>query len=160
MNEIQVMAFWSKVSISENKRDCWEWCGAKKKTGYGNLRINKKYRIAHRVAFELANGPIPEGYIVCHICDNPACCNPNHLMLGTIKSNAADMLIKSRQKKPESAARGSVNGNSKLNERDVLEIRRAYASREMNQYQLAEIFGVSQPSIGSIIRNETWRHVL
>ena len=160
MNEIQVSAFWSKVSISGNKRDCWEWRGARKKAGYGNLRVNKEYKLAHRVAFELANGPIPEGYFVCHVCDNPPCCNPGHLMLGTSRSNAVDMLIKNRQKKPESAARGIVNGNSKLNEADVLEIRRAYASREMTQYQLAEVFGVTQPAIGSIVRNETWRHLL
>ena len=152
-------AFWSKIGISKNKKDCWNWLGAKKPSGYGNVRINKKYKLAHRVAFELCNGEIPKCYIVCHVCDNPSCCNPNHLMLGTIKSNAADMLIKNRQKTSISAARGVNNGMSKLNDSDVIRIRQIYEMKEKNQYELALLFGVSQPAIGAILRNETWRHV-
>lgn len=159
MNEHQIEAFWSKVDIRNTVKDCWVWNGAKTPKGYGNVRINKKYLKSHRVAFSIANGEIPEGYIVCHICDNPSCCNPSHLMLGTIKSNAADMILKSRGKKPESAARGSVNGRSKLNEENVRQIRRLYASGEMNQYEIAKMYGVSQPAIGSILRGKTWRHV-
>jgi len=159
MIESQEKAFWSKVGISDNKKDCWPWSGAKKPNGYGNVRIDKKYLVAHRVAFTLANGPIPDGYIVCHICDNPSCCNPSHLMLGTVKSNSADMLIKNRQKTPESAARGVVNGMSKLDDQSVTEIRRAYRSKELNQYELADAYGVSQATIGAIVNNKTWRHV-
>ena len=159
MNESQVSAFWSKVDISKSKRECWNWTAAKKPKGYGNVRVNKKYLISHRVAFELCNGKIPDGYIVCHICDNPSCCNPGHLMLGTAKSNAADMLIKNRQKSKEYAAKGSVNGMSKLIEKDVLEIRERYEKEDVNQYQLAEDYGVSQPAIGSILRRKTWRHI-
>jgi hypothetical protein len=155
----QKEAFWSKVDIHNTHKECWEWKGAKKPSGYGNVRINKSYLLAHRVAFELANGVIPEGFIVCHICDNPSCCNPNHLMLGTTKSNAADMLIKNRQKKAVSAARGSQNGISKLNEEVVREIRELYESKEMNQYELADKYGVSQVAIGCVVRRDTWRHV-
>ncbi len=159
MNEDQKSAFWSKVNISGSTKDCWDWAGAKKPKGYGNVRINKSYLLAHRVAFELANGSIPDGYIVCHICDNPSCCNPSHLMLGTIKSNAADMMIKNRQKKPHTAARGSYNGNSKLNDLDVLMIRSDYDSKRANQYELAAKYGVSQASVASIINRKTWRHI-
>lgn len=159
MLEIQVNAFWSKVDIRDSKKECWEWRGAKKPKGYGNVRIEKKYLLAHRVAFELCNGPIPNGFLVCHICDNPSCCNPNHLMLGTVKSNAADMLIKNRQKKPDSAARGVVNGNSKLDDQKVSEIRDCYGRGEKNQYQLASEYGVSQASIASIVNRKTWKHV-
>ena len=159
MLDQQIDAFWSKVNISSSKKDCWEWTGARKPKGYGNVRINKRYKVAHRVAFELANGEIPAGYIVCHICDNPSCCNPTHLMLGTARSNAADMLIKGRQKKAEGAARGVVNGNSKLNDEDIREIRKLYNGGTHNQYKLAEMFGVSQAAIGSIVRNKTWRHI-
>ena len=144
MNKIHIDSFWSKVDIKNNTKECWEWTGAKKPSGYGNVRINKKYLLSHRVAFELTNGAIPKGYMVCHICDNPSCCNPNHLMLGTVKSNAADMLIKNRQKKPESAAKGENNGNSKLNEKQILEIRDLYAKGVLNQYELAKNYGVSQ----------------
>ena len=159
MDDDQVRSFWSKVDISTRKKDCWEWRGARKKSGYGNVRIDGIYRVSHRVAFELANGDIPDGYLVCHICDNPPCCNPTHLMLGVPKSNAADMLIKNRQKRPEYAARGERNANAKLTSQDVAEIRRRYQEKEANQYQLAEAFGVSQASIGAIIRRKTWRHV-
>jgi hypothetical protein len=159
MNQYQIGAFWSKVNITKSTKDCWEWQGAKKPKGYGNVRINKKYHSSHRVAFELSNSSIPKGFIVCHICDNPPCCNPSHLMLGTIKSNSADMLIKNRQKTKYSAARGEINGNSKLTEEDVITIRGRYASNQANQYQLAEEYGVTQSAIGSIVRKKTWRHV-
>lgn len=159
MTKQQIDAFWSKVNITNKTSECWEWLGARKPKGYGNVRISKQYKIAHRVAFTLANGEIPSGYIVCHICDNPACCNPSHLMLGTIKSNSADMLLKSRGKKPESAARGEGSGMAKLTSADVIRIRNLYSSKELNQYELASKYGVSQPCIGAIVRKETWRHV-
>lgn len=159
MNKNQTECFWSKVDVRKNKKDCWNWLGAKKPSGYGNVRVDKVYRIAHRVAFEICNGEIPSGYIVCHICDNPSCCNPNHLMLGTTKSNAADMLIKNRQKTALRASRGVNNGMSKLKDEDIIYIRQLYEMKEKNQYELALMFGVSQPAIGAIVRNETWRHV-
>ena len=159
VNKDQAEAFWSKVDMGKGVKSCWPWAGAKKPKGYGNVRINKKDCIAHRVAFELANGIIPEGFIVCHICDNPACCNPDHLMLGTIKSNAADMFLKGRQKSKIYASRGEQNGNSKLKNEDVVEIRTKYKEREANQHQLAEQYGVSQTVIGLVVRNKTWRHV-
>ena len=65
MSQGSIDAFWSKVGVSENIADCWHWIGAKKPKGYGNVRINSKYMIAHRVAFELANNiAIPSGMIV------------------------------------------------------------------------------------------------
>lgn len=160
MNDLQVSSFWSKVDVGTTTKECWPWIGALASNGYGNVRVNKKYLKAHRVAFELANGEIPEGYLVCHTCDNRKCCNPSHLMLGTTKSNAADMLIKGRGKKPESAARGVVNGMSKLTDSDVLDIRERYSNEEVTQYELASEYGVSQPAIGSIVLNKTWRHLL
>lgn len=159
MNFMQTESFWSKVDIKESKTDCWEWLGAKKPTGYGNVRINKKYMLAHRVAFLLANGEFPEKFIVCHICDNPSCCNPGHLVLGTHKSNTIDMLIKNRQKKKSISTRGSNNVNAKLSETDVISIRNQYKDKKLNQYQLAEKYNVSQPAIGALLRNETWRHI-
>jgi len=159
MNKHQIESFWSKVEIKDSPRDCWLWRGAKKPTGYGNVKIDSKYHIAHRVAFTLANGEIPTGYIVCHICDTPSCCNPNHLMLGTIKSNAADMLIKNRQKSIIKASRGVNNGMSKLTDEDVINIRNLYKDKAKNQYELASMFGVTQAAIGCVVRKDTWRHI-
>jgi len=93
-SDVYVKLFWDKVDIKPRRAECWEWRGAKKPTGYGNVRINKKCKLAHRVAWEIASFEIPEGMIVCHVCDNPSCCNPSHLMLGTISSNAIDMVKK------------------------------------------------------------------
>jgi hypothetical protein len=159
MDSAQEECFWSKVDVKD-LQSCWNWTGAKKPSGYGNVRVNKKYLISHRVAFSLANGEIPEGYIVCHICDNPSCCNPSHMMLGKIKSNYCDMLIKNRQQYKKHKAYGSRNAMSKLTEQDVKKIREAYKSGWLNQYGLADLYGVSQPCIGSIVRNKTWSHVL
>ena len=159
MDKYQEQAFLSKIEISNSTKDCWNWTGSKKPSGYGSVRINKKYKLAHRVAFELYNGEIPSGYIVCHICDNRSCCNPSHMMLGTIKSNAADMILKGRGRKKEYAARGEKNGNAKLREADIIDIRMAYSSGEMSQGALAKKYNVTQPVISSLILRKTWRHI-
>lgn len=155
----QKKAFWSKVGITDSSRDCWPWAGARKPKGYGNVRINRIYMLAHRVAFQLAVGPIPSGMQVCHVCDNPPCCNPSHLMLGTAASNAADMLIKNRLDPFKNKAIGARNVNSKLTETAVRDIRRRYTDGDANQIELAEQHGVTPSCIGSVVRNSTWRHV-
>lgn len=159
MDAPQVEAFWSKVEITKSSVDCWNWRGAKKQSGYGNCTINSKSLAAHRIAFWLANGDFPAKFQVCHVCDNRSCCNPCHLMLGTVASNYIDMLIKNRTGFHKNRAFGVRNCNSKLNDQAVSEIRRAYAACEANQYQLAERYGVSQAAIGSVVKNKTWRHV-
>lgn len=92
------------------KRDgCWLWVGAIASNGYGVFRALGKTQRAHRVAYALAKGPIPDGLDVCHECDVRACVNPSHLFLGTRRDNILDMVAKGRQNfqvHPEKLARG------------------------------------------------------
>lgn len=86
----------ARLDVSGGPDSCWEYQAARSPRGYGTIGVMGKTRRAHRVAWELANGPIPEGLLVCHHCDNPPCCNPAHLFLGTDKDNVADMRAKGR----------------------------------------------------------------
>ena len=90
--------FWSFV---EPRGDCWEWTGATHGGGYGKFcyRAAPKVmlqRTAHRISWEMLYGPVPDGLLVCHSCDNPPCVRPNHLFLGTHAANMRDMKQKGR----------------------------------------------------------------
>lgn len=88
--------FWDKVCFGQPDA-CWEWAGARKGSqGYGEFGVNRMPATAHRVAWELTHGPIPDGLFVLHRCDNPPCCNPAHLFLGTHQDNMADRDAKGR----------------------------------------------------------------
>jgi hypothetical protein len=134
---------------------CLEWQGYKNSKGYGRTTISRKSYRVHRVAWEIKYGPIPKGLDVLHRCDNPPCCDPEHLFLGTRADNAHDMIAKGR------AMRGERNNQAKLTETDVLEIRRIYVrgSRKFGSCALGHYFGVTNSTIGGIIRREYWTHV-
>jgi len=146
-------AFWLHVT-SGNPNDCWEWQGGKNPKGYGQLYYRRAQHKAHRLSWELHNGPIPGGMDVCHKCDNPPCCNPNHLFLGTRAENTLDMYAKGRNRQ----INGEKCHKAKLTESDIPEIRRLH-SEGMSQTALAKQYGVSQHSISSIVRGKSWKHV-
>lgn len=99
-----VARFLAKVGIG-SLDECWEWTAARHPSGYGTFYFNGKWSRAHRTAWELANGPIPEGLLVLHRCDNPPCVNPRHLWLGTDADNTRDMIAKGRGNDPASVNR-------------------------------------------------------
>ena len=97
--------FWEKVD-KHAEGGCWVWTGTRQVFGYG---ISLRYRLAHRVSWEIANGPIPDGLWVLHRCDNPPCVNPAHLFLGTQTENMRDMTAKGRH--PHSRRTTCKNGH-------------------------------------------------
>lgn len=149
-NEQVAQRFWEKVQIGEVD-ECWKWHACQDKNGYGRVGFQNKLWRAHRVAWVLTFGPIPKGMCVCHKCDNPDCVNPYHLFLGTYADNNADKVAKGRD-----AYRGEQNGNSKLTEWDVLEIRRLLIETNASQRELAGLFGISSVNIGRIANGKRW----
>jgi hypothetical protein len=97
--------------------ECWEWRGARSADGYGQRRIGGKLLYLHRLAYEWAAGAIPAGMLVCHRCDNPPCCNPDHLFLGSRADNARDMCRKGRnvaQQKTHCPSGHALSGSNLL----------------------------------------------
>ena len=140
--------FWSKVDTSG---DCWEWMGCKK-FGYGRIGciINNEVKQpnAHRIAYLLKHGEIPDELDCLHTCDNPACCNPAHLWLGTQTDNMRDALKKGRRT-------SETNNMAKLT-REQVEIIRARDVLGDNHHWLAAEYGVRPGEIWRIVHNKRW----
>ena len=143
--------FWSKVDQSKGLFDCWLWTASCSTKGYGWFCLAGRQLHAHRVAYELAIGPIPSGFCVLHHCDNPPCVNPAHLWLGTQADNGCDMDAKGRRFLPK----GEHNGSAKLTERDVLAIR----SDEGIYRAIAVFYGVHHETISRVKNRKSWRHI-
>lgn len=179
--------FWAKVDRSGGDDSCWRW------TASGQVRPGRDYGLvktpgrktdgAHRVAYILSAGEdIPPGMFVCHHCDNPRCCNPRHLFVGTHQDNVDDKVSKGRQSRGERhsairlqvAARGASHGSKTHPERwakgcdctssafsrdQVIAIRREYSHGQTTMQRIAERFGVTKGTIHRMVRGLTYADV-
>ena len=140
--------FWVRVDQSGGPDSCWEWKKGRNSKGYGEFLTDGKSMLAHRYAYTLVNGPIPKGMMVCHVCDNPPCCNPTHLFSGTGADNMQD-----------AAQKGRIQSHAKLTEEQVKEIRAKYKFREYSATRLGREYGVYDWTILCIVNRITWKHV-
>jgi len=138
---------------------CWEWTGSRDR--YGLFRVGKKIKKAHRSAWEMENGPIPDGLFVLHRCDNPPCVRPDHLFLGTQTDNMQDAATKQRRRYrtgPRPEYRGTLTPAHKLSEADVVRIREL-SERGWTLRRLALEFHVGQTAIFKVVHRQSWTHV-
>lgn len=147
--------FWQKVN-KKSDDECWEWLGCRHhQWKYGSFNVDGKYIAAHRYSWILHYGNIPTGFIVCHHCDNPPCCNPKHLFLGTDADNNLDKRLKGRQ--PDVI--GEPNPRAILNEMAVKVILFSLKTESHTRKDLARIFGISVGAINSIVSKRNWSWV-
>lgn len=152
--------------VPEPNTGCWLWAGTVSSDGYGMVFLKaggakkRGYR-AHRVAYERAVGPIPDGMLVCHHCDTPLCVNPAHLFAGTAADNMRDKVAKGRARcgygerhssrtKPESVPRGDTHWNARLSDLDIERLRaRRVGGAKLRE--LAQEFGISVGHASAVV---------
>lgn len=161
----QIAHFWNGVHKADG---CWEWT-RHRVCKYGALSIKGQQWKAHRVAYTLTHGPIPDGMCVCHRCDNPPCCNPDHLFLGTAGENNADRNRKGRSggnhhptvtfRERPLDTRGEANGRAKLTWDIVREIRARYNPETFPTRAIARAYGISKATAFQIVARKNWIEV-
>jgi hypothetical protein len=150
--------FFAHCDLSGGPDACWPYLRSKNRLGYGRVWVDGRCHEAHRHAYSLVKGPIPQGdngksLLVLHDCDNPSCCNPAHLKVGTHQDNANDRESRNRGNQPK----GERNAHSKLTTKDVVFIRRC---RDIyNTSEMARMLGVNRSLIAKVLCGEQWAWV-
>lgn len=199
ITEKQARRFWLYVDRSAGQDSCWPWTKSTTTGGYGQFKIGRyvdgsvRQAKTHRISWVLHNGvSLPDELsgggakcIILHSCDNPMCCNPAHLRLGSYADNAADRVSRNRSNtsagddhytrrrpgsaksgdnhwsrmNPDAVSRGSANGSSKLTEDSVYQIR-ARADAGEPQRAIAADYNVTQSTVSEIVLRKTWKHLV
>ena len=172
--EHYVEKFWSKVDTKDSQ-SCWEWKAGRSQSGYGIFSYLGKDVVASRMAYCIANGGIPESKIICHKCDNPPCCNPNHLYAGTFFDNYKDSVDRKRlvyntpkttkwntelsKKYPEryGILKGESHGRSVLTKESGAAIRKLKSDGNHTLRQIAKMFNVSRSCVCHVIAGRCWK---
>lgn len=176
--------FLTKVDKAEADNQCWNWNSKYiDKDGYGRMWLHGSQVRSNRLAYYFHYNVDPKELQVCHTCDNPTCCNPHHLFLGTSKDNLEDAAKKKRMCSGERASiirrmndtagvknghytqpgktpKGGNHGMAKLTESQVLDIYNNFKKWGKSQTVVANEFGVTQAQVWSIINKKTWLHLL
>lgn len=153
-----------KAKLLHLETGCIVWTGAKFPAGYGRMRIgslkngSRTIIKTHRLSYFLANGYLPDHLLVRHKCDVPACCNPEHLELGTHQDNMQDMKDRGRSRGNGMCNKGEHNPLAVLNENIVREIRKT--PKTISNIALAEKYGVTHSNISAIRLGKTWQHII
>lgn len=147
---------WDRVQML-GPDECWEWQGARQsgQWAYGRIAFAGRQRRVHRLAWEATHGmSVPEGMVVRHTCDNPPCCNPHHLLLGTFADNTADMIKRGRQ--GDTARHGEDNGAARLTTRDVHAMRQD-RTRGLTYSELGRKYRISKGHAHRVVNHTNWK---
>lgn len=154
--------FWSCVGKHDDKTQCWSWKGSFRESGYGAFCIrqdNKDYHMAaSRYSYMLhhPNETLTPDVFICHTCDNPPCCNPDHLYAGTTQDNTKDRDQRGRK----ASTKGELNAMAVINSDQAKEIKLLLREGKILQSQIAKLLGVSNSIVGGIARGKTWKHII
>jgi len=154
MNYVELL---ESVGPADPITGCREWLRGKQGRGYGMATWEGRRVLAHRLAYELARGPIPDGHYVCHKCDNPGCVEHTHLFTGTQRENIHDCIAKGRKR----VAVGTACGSAKLTDEAVASILARYRpwDRKNSLHVLGREYGVDHKTVSRIVRGEGWKHI-
>lgn len=166
LREPDAARFWRKVDKSAGPDACWPFIASIDEHGYGRFHIGNRLIHASRAAFMFANDGVPSNRVVRHTCDNPICCNPSHLILGTHADNSADMSARGRNakgaaKSAQMFAAGFYGENcahSTIPANTVSAMRELFSTGKYRQTDLATMFGVSKSQTMRIVRGKARVH--
>lgn len=156
--KVAVFSELSPVIACDPNTGCWLWAGTPGAYGYGAFRDRGKYHRAHRISHEVHNGPIPDGYLVMHKCDTPACVNPRHLSAGTYRDNIRDCISKGRAHHQRPWADDGSDGGkagARLTPEQVREVRDRLAAGQRRNH-ISRVCGISEGHISAIRRGVHW----